>query len=190
MNTTRGSLLLRLRDPGNSQAWGEFMSIYQPLLTRYSRSRGLGAADAEDVAQHCLTVITQKIQDFEYDPRYGRFRAWLRKMVDNRIVDLLRRRHERCADSSDFRRPQQRERSPDEVWGQIWLEEHLRHCMRVVKAQVAPKTFEAFFRTAINEQPVETVCAELGMTANQLYVARSRVTRRLQDIMRELIDDK
>ena len=47
--TTRPSLLRRVRDPENAGAWVEFDRCYGELITRYARSRGLQASDAEDV---------------------------------------------------------------------------------------------------------------------------------------------
>jgi len=189
LNTTRPSLLLRVRNREDDRAWGEFVALYRPLLLRYAQARGLDPEDAEDVAQHCLANIIRKIRDFEYDPRLGRFRSWLRRMVDHRVISVFRRRRELHADTREFERPQQRERSPDETWQRIWLEEHLRHCLEQVRTRVAPHTFEAFHRVVLKGCPVPEVCGALDMTPNQVYVARSRVTRHLQDLMAELVGE-
>ncbi len=189
MNTTRASLLKRVKDQEDADAWREFVGLYRPLLVRYASARGLPADDAEDVAQHCLGAMTQKLADFEYDPGKGRFRAWLRRIVDNRVNSMFRRRRELPARTGDFDRPHERERPPDEAWEQIWLEEHLKLCLRQVRVQVAPTTYDAFHRVAIDDWPVEKVCESLGMSPNQVYVAKSRVTRRLQDLMRDLLGE-
>ena len=47
--TTRASLLLRLRDPRNHEAWVEFVSLYEPVIYRLLRHAGLRDADALDV---------------------------------------------------------------------------------------------------------------------------------------------
>lgn len=189
MKTTRASLLLRVRDHADAGAWAEFVGLYRPLLMRYARARGLGVEDGEDVAQHCLTAITRKISDFEYDPLKGRFRGWLKKMVNDRVANLLRRRRAINAGSAEFQRPQEREAGPEEVWEKVWLEEHLRFCCDQVNNEVQPHTYEAFRRVAIEQQPVVEVCEALGLTANQVYVAKSRVTRRLQDMMKTIYGD-
>lgn len=187
METTRTSLLARVKDREDSQAWWEFVGLYRPILLRYARAWGLNHVDAEDMAQQCLTTITEKIASFEYDPSRGRFRAWLRTMVNNRIQNMHARHREQVADSGDFKRPQERERSPEEAWDQIWQEEHLKYCLEQIRALVEPKTFEAFRRVAIEQAPVPEVCEALGMTANQVYVARSRLTRQLREMMTEML---
>jgi RNA polymerase sigma-70 factor (ECF subfamily) len=189
MKTTRASLLLRVRDRGDSDAWEEFVALYRPLLVRYALRRGLAADEAEDVAQYCLLVMARKIDRFEYDPNRGRFRGWLRKMVNDRVASVCRDRRERLAESDDFKRPQEREEQPDRVWQRIWLEEHLKYCMKQVRGHFTPKTLEAFKRFALLGQPIEEVCAALGMTANQVYISKSRVLQRLRELMRPFIGE-
>ena len=40
--TTRASLLLRLGNPGDHEAWVEFVTIYEPVVYRQLRQNGLG----------------------------------------------------------------------------------------------------------------------------------------------------
>ncbi|MFO1044315.1 MAG: hypothetical protein U0941_21225 [Planctomycetaceae bacterium] len=48
---TRLSLIWRLQSGTDADAWTEFSSIYRPVIVRLSLSKGLQAADAEDLAQ-------------------------------------------------------------------------------------------------------------------------------------------
>ncbi len=67
MNTTRISLLLRIKDLKDADAWAEFDAIYRPILSRFAAARGLQEADVDDVVQHCMTAIHAHIKAFEYD---------------------------------------------------------------------------------------------------------------------------
>ena len=71
MATTRASLLLRLKDPTDAEAWSEFHKLYAPLLYRYARRRGLSRDDAEEIRDQCLEVVTRKMPTFEYDKEKG-----------------------------------------------------------------------------------------------------------------------
>ena len=84
VDTTRPSLLIRIRNREDQAAWVTFDHIYRPMLYRFAQSRRLGHEDAEDVVQHCMSAIQEHIGRFDYDPDRGRFKAWLRTMVDNR----------------------------------------------------------------------------------------------------------
>ena len=56
---TRPSLILRLRNPDDIQAWQEFVDVYQPVIENLARKRGLQEADAKDVAQEVFSRLAQ-----------------------------------------------------------------------------------------------------------------------------------
>jgi RNA polymerase sigma-70 factor (ECF subfamily) len=55
--TTRISLLMRVRDHGDRQAWTDFVTLYRPVSYRFARRRGLQEADAQDLTQSVLTAV-------------------------------------------------------------------------------------------------------------------------------------
>ena len=75
MPTTRATLLQRVRDSRDAEAWEEFFALYAPLLQGYARALGLSAPDAEDVRDQCLLVVVQRIGTFHYDRARGLRRA-------------------------------------------------------------------------------------------------------------------
>jgi len=188
MDTTRPSLLLRIRDRGDADAWHTFDEIYRPMLYRFARARGLSCADAEEVSQHCLTVISERIAEFSYDRRKGRFKGWLRTLVNNRVRNLLRDRREYQQATGDLDHRQEREPEPAEAFERIWLEEHLWHCLRQLRSEVEPRTYEVFRRYVIDDQPVEEVCEALNVTPNNVYTVKWRLTERVAARMRDLLD--
>ena len=103
---TRPSLLLRLQNAGDQQAWGQFLEIYQPLILRLTRQRGLQEADAREVTQEVLIAVAGAIGRWETDPARGSFRGWLTTIARNLVVNFLIRqsRHPRGTGNSDFAR--------------------------------------------------------------------------------------
>jgi RNA polymerase sigma-70 factor (ECF subfamily) len=159
MDTTRPSLLIRIKEPRNLAAWEEFDALYRPLLYRFAQLR---------------------------DARKGRFKSWLRTMVNNRWRNMIRDRHEQLAQSQDFRQAQQREETPEETFDRVWAQEHLKAAMRWLRHEVDGKTFQAFQRYVIEDQPVKEVCDTLELSANQLYKIKWRLTQQLRDKMADL----
>src|SRR5256885_14759398 len=83
---TNPSLLLRVRDGRDQDAWRQFFALYVPLLYGYARKRGLQDADAADVAQDVFQRVLGALRRLDYDPTRGSFRAWLCTITRNRIA--------------------------------------------------------------------------------------------------------
>ena len=177
MNTTRASLLLRLKDRSDAAAWRDFQELYAPLLYRYARARGLSREDAEDVRDECIAVVARKIAAFEYYKAKGGFKNWLYRIASGKVIDLLRQRREKQADSGQMAALPDPAPTPDEAWETNWRNQHLMYCVEQVRSHVSERNHEAFRLLSFEECSVEEVCARLDMTPEQVYQAKSRVLR-------------
>lgn len=189
MDTTRFSLLFRIKNPANQAAWGEFDAIYRPMLTRFVRMKGLSGADADDIVQQCMMAVHKHIGGFEYDPQKGRFKGWLRTMVGNRVRNHFRDKREYEGGTGVFSALPDSEHAPDEAFDRVWMEEHLRHCLNQVRAEATPQEYDAYQRYVLDEQSVEDVCAAFSYTAQQLYKIKWRLTQKVSEKMRELLGE-
>lgn len=185
MDTTRGSLLVRLRDRSDDQAWRDFRTLYAPLLYRYARARGLGREDAEEVRDQCLEVVAREMPDFEYDKQKGGFQNWLRRIAGNKVIDLLRKRRERIADTKQIRAVRDPGPSPEELWEQNWHHEHLKFCVERIRDSVSEINYRAFQMLLFEDRSVKEVCTRLGITPNQVYKGRNRILQRVRRMMAE-----
>src|SRR5277367_921320 len=99
--TTRASLLLRLRDPGDQPAWTEFVDRYAPLVYGYARKQGLQDADAADLSQDVLAAVAGAVKRLEYDPGRGSFRNWLFTAVRRKLLNWRAAQNNRVRGSGD-----------------------------------------------------------------------------------------
>src|SRR6185436_17403531 len=90
---TRPSLLLRLRDVEDADAWREFVRLYTPLVFGHCTRHGLQEADAADVAQEVMRVAAEAMPEFQYDAQRGKFRGWLLQTTRNRLHKFFARQH-------------------------------------------------------------------------------------------------
>src|SRR5579871_1576418 len=86
---TSRSLLCRLRDWRDHQAWITFMKRYDALIQATCRRSGLEPEAAEEVGQRVLCKLTVRLRDFVYDPART-FRGWLRQLVRRQAIDYQR----------------------------------------------------------------------------------------------------
>lgn len=186
---TRNSLIARLPDSDDVEAWDQFVSIYQPLVFRLARARGFQDADAREIVQEVLVAVSQAVQRWEPDPERGRFRDWLFQIARNSMIRYLTRRRHRPIGTGDTRvaelLEQQPVPSPEEtaLFELEYRREVFRWAADQVRGQVNERTWQAFWMTSIEARPTADVAAELGMSTGAVHVARSRVRSRLRNVV-------
>ncbi len=189
-SATRASLLVRIRDHADADAWARFVDIYGPLIYGFVRKRGLQDADAVDLVQEVLRSVAGAISRLEYDPQRGTFRGWLITIVNNRLRNDLKARQRRESGSGDSAVAQQlaEEPAPDD-WETQWEAEHQQRLLTWASGESSvgsrPRTWQAFRLTAVEGRPCKEVAQELNMTVAAVYLAKSRVMARLKELVRE-----
>ena len=182
---TRRSLLLRLRDPRDERAWQEFVEIYEPLIQGLARRRGLQAADADDLTQEVFRAVAGAIDRWDPDESLGSFRGWLFRIARNLMINLLAAqvRHPRGAGGSELL-PLFDAKPAPEADTALFDGEYRRRLFEWGAERVRPgfreTTWHAFWRTAVEGEPVATVAESLGLTPGAVYIARSRVVARIR----------
>lgn len=184
-NTTTSQLLEALYDRGNQDAWRTCDARYRPIIVALARKLGLDDADAADVAQETMTRFLTEYQAGKYDRSRGRLGSWICGIARFRVADLRR---------SQARRRQQRGESAivnlpaDADLEKMWDEE-VRHAVIARsldilrnESRMNPRTIRAFEMVTFQQKPAAEVAAELGMTANDVYVAKNRAVERLRQI--------
>jgi RNA polymerase sigma factor (sigma-70 family) len=187
---TRPSLLVRIRDRADNDAWARFVEIYGPLIYGFVRKRGLQDADAVDLVQDVLRSVAGAISRLEYDPARGKFRAWLFTIVKNRLRNTLKVQARRESGSGDSAVAEQiaNEPAPDD-WQVQWEADHQRRLFgwasEQVQTEVENRTWQAFRKTAVDGASGKEVARELNMSVAVVYLAKSRVMARLKELVRE-----
>lgn len=182
---TQYSLLARLSNPSDREAWQQFADLYQPVIYRIARGRGFQDADAQDLAQQVLISVAGAIPSWKKTSAQTRFRHWLKKVTKNAALNALTRGpKETVAASSKLVAIQNDVVVDSELEKQI-DDEHRREVYRqaaeIVQRQVQPATWDAFRRSTLLDQSAEEVSEQTGLTVGSVYVARSRVLSKLRE---------
>jgi RNA polymerase sigma factor (sigma-70 family) len=191
---TRRSLIVKLRDPADNAAWHEFVTLYEPLVYRLARHKGLQDADANDLCQEVFRAVSQAIADWDPDPVRGRFRGWLSRIARNLLINFLTRRpHQLCGSgATSVQGLLEAQPAPDPSATAFFEAEYRKRLFQwaadEVKNEFTPATWTAFWRTAIEGRPPKDVATDLGISAGAVYIARSRVIARLRQRVEERSD--
>lgn len=193
--TTRASLILRLRHPEDAAAWQEFVDIYQPLIFRIVRAKGLQEADAFDTTQEVMARVAKAINRWDPDPDKGTFRGWLSRITRNLVIEFLRSRNRLPQTSDDSSLQQLLLQQPDRsVESDLYDLEHERHVFawasEQVRNQFQPQTWQAFWMTAVEQASVADVAQQLQMSGGAVYIARSRVMAQLRKTVQRYVENE
>ena len=191
---TRPSLLLRVRDPADREAWAEFSEIYRPVICRLARLKGLQAADAEDLAQQVLISIANAIERWEPEPGRAKFRTWVRRIVQNAILNALTRGapDKASGDDNDHLLLQQSpaRTGPDsDLLKTEYRREVFVWAARQIRDEFTEGTWNSFWLTAVAGREADDVAAQLGRSRGSVYASRSRVMKRLKQMVEEFDED-
>jgi RNA polymerase sigma-70 factor (ECF subfamily) len=183
-----------LHDPTDSEAWSEFVQIYQPMIQRIVQKRGLQYADAAEVTQEVLGRVAKAIDRWDPDPAKGSFRGWLYRMTRNLTIDHLRRNKspymKRDSDTNfDLQQiPEPQEEELREF--QVEYERQLFNWAATkVQSLFKPKNWQAFWLTTIDGLTIDAAAEKLKMPKGQIYVARSRVMAKISDVIKRRMED-
>jgi RNA polymerase sigma-70 factor (ECF subfamily) len=181
-------LILRLPNAADVAAWDEFVLVYGPVVFRLARQRGLQPADADDLVQEVFSAVAKQVGEWLQRTDRGRFRAWLLRIARNIAVNLLNRKPFGAtgvggddADSGLSEIPNQ----VDDLSSQFDLEyrrEVFRWAAEQVRESVAAMTWQAFQLTQVEGVSIADAARQLRISVGNVYIARSRVMKRLREL--------
>ncbi|TWT83176.1 RNA polymerase sigma factor [Planctomycetes bacterium CA13] len=187
---TRASLLLKIRDPADYEAWDEFVSLYRPVVLRMAEIRGIQRADAEDLAQQVLLAVSQAIERFEPDDNRAKFRTWLKTIARRVIINAMTRTSpDQAIGGSGAQALLDAQTAESEETQSLSLL-YRREIFRVAAAEIKPEfhvdSWTAFWESVVVNRPVEEVAQTMNRSRGSIYTARSRVMARLKEKVQQL----
>jgi len=190
MHTTSPTLLAKLRETDQPEAWDRFVSLYGPMLLAWASRQGLSGHDAEDLTQEVLIKLLQLLRTFQRDEGQS-FRAWLFVITRNQCLDFRRRKATRAlpiAEGLSSVGDGSNEQRVDELDEREYRLRLIRGGLDVIRGDFDKSTIDAFLRVTIEDQPVKDVASELRMSPGAVYMARNRVLTRLREHLDGLLE--
>lgn len=182
-------LLEGLNDAANDEAWGILEARYRPIVVAVARRLGLGEADAQDAAQETLIRFLEEYRAGKYDRDRARLGAWIVAIARTRIALAWRKRARRrevrgesaVGDVVDHA-------ALVEAWEAERRAEILRRALDELRSgtKTDERTIRAFELLVVRRMPAPAVAEAIGITRQEVYVAKSRVAERLRAIVDRL----
>ncbi len=173
----------------DADAWGRLVHVYAPLVAAWCRHAGVSGADADDVGQEVFAAAAAGLDRFRGGAA-GAFRAWLKTITRRKLADhrLRRQGAPEAQGGTDAQvhlqqlpEPELPDDGPSELTG-LFL-----RALELVRGEFEPRTWEAFWRAAVEGQAPALVAEDLGVTPAAVRKAKSRVLLRLRQEVGDLI---
>lgn len=188
--TTSKTLLDKLQS-GDAVSWTEFFDRYRGIIVSLGNLKGLTPEECDDLVQEVMLCFFKNSKTFVFNPQIARFRTYFGRIIHGKIIDILRKRPpvsqpvetlpEDPADADD---------GPDDILNTALLYEWraliLHDAMELLRKEVEPITYCAFELYMVQEMPIDQVISQLGITKNQVYIARTRCVQKLKRIIAEI----
>ena len=178
---TTTSLLDALRDNANEPVWAAIDARYRPVVTSMSRRLGLNDSDADEVAQQTLTEFVKGYGEGRYDRSKGRLSSWILGIAHHTILHVVRRSGRENPTTTSLG-----EVVDEPALRSIWADERdraiLAQALDALRGEsgVDDRTLLAFELVSLRGVPAAEVGAQCDMTVDQVYVAKSRIVKRLR----------
>ncbi len=188
MTRTPSSLLERLRQPFEPEAWARFVALYTPLIYSWARRVGLQEPDAADLVQDVFVTLLRVLPTFAYD-REQSFRKWLRTVTLNRWRKDRRRPQHRVVQGQEGRVDAVAVGAdPEACWEAEYRQHLVDRALHLMRTDFEEATWKACWETAAVGRPAAEVAAELGLSVGAVYAAKFRVLNRLRRELHGLLD--
>jgi RNA polymerase sigma-70 factor (ECF subfamily) len=196
LTATRTTLLQRLKNWQDQSSWQDFFDTYWKLIYSGALKAGLNEAEAQEVVQETMISVAKHMPTFEYDRAIGSFKAWLLTMTRWRITDQLRKRrrlaaHDSVDDTDADARMTGKMMDPvseclDALWDAEWQKNLLDAAIDKVRRRLDPQKYQIFDFYVNKEWPSDDVAKAFGISIDQVYLAKHRVTEMITEEVKRL----
>lgn len=193
-NSTVGASLLERLRTREAGAWERLTRLYGQTVYGWCRRAGVSETDAADVCQDVFTAVARTIADFRRERPGDSFRGWLWTITRNKVRDHWRRNADRVpaiggttAQAAMRELPDEEPADsvsvPGEEAGNLY-----RRALELIRTEFEDRTWRAFLMVTVEARLPADVASELGMTPGAVYIAKSRVLKRLREEFGDVMD--
>jgi len=185
--TTRSSVIRAVADTENQAAWNRLFDLYAGFVFSIARRKGLKSEDADDIVQVVFADLARNLPSFKYDREKGHFRSYLTGLVNWRVMDRLKASKRDAELKANFWQEAKAAAGDDDFSEREWQTAAMEEALRRIKPDVRPEHYAAFIASAVEGQDTDVVTKLYGITRDNLYQIRNRLTAKLRETVAEVL---
>lgn len=182
------SNLLQLAQQNNQAAWQDLCQLYRPLIRYWCRQSRVAESEADDIEQDVFRSVFSALSNFSQRQNSGSFRSWLWTITRNKIRDHFKNRSNKTRSVGGTDAHMMLYQVPDAEPADTQFENPkdssvIHTALDIIRGEVKPHTFDAFWRSTIDGTAPDIIAQELGITVDSVYQAKARILRRLRHLL-------
>jgi RNA polymerase sigma-70 factor (ECF subfamily) len=196
---TSKTLLEKLRVYEDRRAWSQFMRLYVPMIQAWGRRFGLTNDDVEELTSRLLNKLVEALPRFDYDPKKGTFRGWLKTVAHHELTNFARERRrlpgvQGGGKSTIYELLREHADGVDDLVAGLHdqsegLLRSVQDAIKEVEAECQgeeQKSWEVFRRIFTAGEPIETVAAACGLSYHAAAMRVQRIKKKVRSRAMEL----
>lgn len=166
---------------GEGEAWETIAGMHRRLIAWWCVKAGIHSHDVEDVVQEVLLAAFNGLREFENRT----FRGWLWKIAHHKICDYWASRNREPAafgGSTIAQVLQQIEAESNAPAGPVSRATQLIFdaVVSAIRGEFSEEQWAVFWAVTVDGHSAQEVASSFGVSRNQVYLAKSRIRRRIR----------
>jgi RNA polymerase sigma-70 factor, ECF subfamily len=179
-DTDFSALIVAIAQRQDRQAFVALFDHFAPRIKTYLMRTGMGAGQAEDLAQEALLLVWRRATTF--DPGRASAAAWIFAIARNRRIDSLRRLRREATELDPSAEPDP-EIQPDTAISGFERDRRVREAMKNLPPEQARVVEMSFFDERPHSDIAQALGLPLGTVKSRLRLAMNRLRDSLGDLL-------
>lgn len=175
---------------GDGPAFRRIVELYSGLVYHWCRKSGLRPEETEDVGQQVFMSVFRNLTTFRRSRPGDSFRGWIRVITRSRIADHFLAKRGKPTEYTSKSPNALAQIVDDDTLGGIHQDAIVlfEQAVRLMWTEFSDYDCNAFLGVVIEGMPAKDVSQKLGISVNSVYIAKSRILKRLRMEFDGLLD--
>ena len=177
----------------NDTYWQRLNTLYGPIVEYWIEQSDIPTRSVADIKQEVFLAVARNIETYRHSQdSSGSLRRWIWGIARNKIVDYRRKEEKQAIARGGTNALGQLKALPDDPFEESDSTTSIRirrelvtRALQILKSDFEEKTWMAFWKATVEEQPSADIAEELGMSKQAIRQAKYRVLQRLREELGE-----